>query len=149
MTVITRIKDLDLTALQRLRAESLAEGFRFLERLCEDWTSGANRFDSSGEVLILAVADGEVIGICGLNRNPYVHDERTGRVRRLYVLPAYRHSGVGQALIEAVIAHARPHFNLLRARTELAGDFFTTLGFRQENSEIDSTHVLKLTKVAY
>src|SRR5215470_17388898 len=96
MTTITRIADLDITALQQLRAESSQEGFRFMERLCEEWLSGANRFDAPGEALFLGFADGAVVGVCGLSRDPYAHDARTGRVRRLYVLPAHRRSGVGQ-----------------------------------------------------
>ena len=55
MTTITRITDLDTTSLQRLRVESLQEGFRFIERLCEEWASGANRFDAPGEALFIAV----------------------------------------------------------------------------------------------
>src|SRR5271156_3087694 len=120
MTAITRITDLDVTALQRLREESSREGYRFMERLCEEWVSGANRFNGPGEVLFLAVVDDQVVGVCGLNRDPYAHGARTGRVRRLYVLPTYRRSGIGQALLEAVIAHAHENFDLLRARTEAA-----------------------------
>lgn len=116
-----------------------------MERLCEEWASGANRFDAPGEVLFLAVTDGEVIGVCGLNRDPYAHDARTGRVRRLYVLPAYRRSGIGQALLEAVIAHAHDYFDLLRVRTEAADDFYHARGFRRDVSDSEATHVLVLT----
>jgi len=145
MTTISRITDLDVATLQRLRAESSQEGFRFMERLCEEWVSGANRFDAPGEALFLAVADGQVVGVCGLNRDPYTHDARTGRVRRLYVLPDHRHSGVGQALLEAVILHAHDHFDLLRVRTEGAGDFYTARGFRRDVLDTKATHVLELT----
>jgi GNAT superfamily N-acetyltransferase len=144
MIKITRITKLEVDALRGLREESSREGFRFIERLCEDWTSGANRFDAPGEALFLAVADGQVVGVCGLNRDPYARDPRTGRVRRLYVLPAHRGSGAGRALLEAVIAHARDHFDLLRVRTEAAGDFFTAHGFRRDASGTEATHVLGL-----
>src|SRR5262249_26871563 len=138
----------DITALQQLRAESSQEGFRFMERLCEEWLSGANRFDAPGEALFLGFADGAVVGVCGLSRDPYAHDARTGRVRRLYVLPAHRRSGVGQALLEAVIAHAHAHFDLLRVRTEAAGDFYTARGFRRDDSDREATHVLEFTSAA-
>lgn len=145
MTTITRITDLDIADLQRLRAESLREGFRFMERLCEEWASGANQFDRPGEALFLAVAYGQVVGVCGLNRDPYAHDPGTGRVRRLYVLPAHRRKGVGRALIEAIIAHGRSHFVLLRARTDAATDFYTACGFRPDASDSKGTHVLDFT----
>jgi GNAT superfamily N-acetyltransferase len=148
MTAITRITDLDVAALQRLRTESSREGFKFMERLCEEWASGANRFDAPGEVLFLAIADGQVVGVCGLNRDPYAQDARIGRVRRLYVLPTHRRSGVGQALLEAVIAYAHDHFDLLRLRTEAADDFYTAHGFRRDVSDSEATHVLELTNAA-
>ena len=106
MTSITKIKELELQALEGLRAESLQEGYRFIQRLCDEWISGANRFSAPGEALFLAIADGRVVGVCGLNCDPYRHDPRTGRVRRLYVSRAHRRSGVGRALLEAVVAYA-------------------------------------------
>jgi GNAT superfamily N-acetyltransferase len=144
MAEITKITDLDVAAMQALREESSREGFRFMKRLCEDWASGANRFDAAGEALFLAFADDQVVGVCGLNRDPYAHDRRTGRVRRLYVLPAHRRSGIGRALLEAVIAHARDHFDLLRVRTEAADAFYVARGFRRDHSAIEATHVLPL-----
>jgi len=81
-------------------------------------------------------------------RQPYTHDPRIGRVRRLYVLQAYRRSGVGRALLEAVVAYARDYFRLLRVRTEEAGEFYTTHGFRCIASEAETTHVLELTRAA-
>ena len=143
MTAITKIAELDTAVLQKLRAESLQEGFRFMDRLCEEWASGANRFDAPGEALFLAIDDGQVVGVCGLNRDPYGHDVRIGRVRRLYVLPSHRRSGVGRALLETVIAHARNYFDLLRVRTEAASDFYTAHGFRRDVSDAEATHVLE------
>lgn len=144
MNTIVRTTELDVEAVQVLRAESSREGFRFMERLCEEWVSGANRFDDAGEALFLALADGGVIGICGLNCDPYSPDARTGRVRRLYVLRAHRRGGVGRALLEAVIAHARKHFDRLRVRTDAADDFYNAHGFRRVASD-EATHVLEFT----
>lgn len=148
MTKIVRITDLELESLQALRAESSQEGFRFMKRLCDDWISGANRFSGSGEALFLAVAGSQVVGICGLNRDPYANDSRVGRVRRLYVLRAHRRIGVGRALLDVVITRARDHFNLLRVRTEAAGDFYTARGFRRDTSDAEASHVLELSNAA-
>ena len=148
MTAINKVTELDTAVLQQLCAESSQEGFRFMDRLREEWASGANRFDGTGEALFLAVKDGQVVGVCGLNRDPYAHDVRIGRVRRLYVLRSHRHGGVGRSLLEAVIAHAREHFDVLRVRTEAASDFYTARGFRRDMSDAEATHVLKLCRPA-
>jgi GNAT superfamily N-acetyltransferase len=147
MFEIVTTTDLRLEAMEPLRTESLQEGYKFMERLCGDWVSGANRFDNSGEALFLAVADSQVVGVCGLNRDPYAHDPRIGRIRRLYVLTAYRRHGVGRALVDAVVAHARGHFDLLRVRTEAADKFYTAHGFQREVSGAEATHILALKNV--
>ena len=147
MTTIIKVADLDLAVLQRLRAESLREGFKFIERLCQEWSSGANQFNACVEALFEAVAGGQVVGICGLNSDPYAHERRVGRVRRLYVLPAYRRVGVGRALLDAVIAHARGRFDLLRVRTDRADGFYAAYGFRRDISGTDATHILDLTSI--
>ena len=145
MATIVRVRDLKLDALKELRAQSSAEGFSFIERLCEEWASGANRFDAPGEALFLAVNDGQVVGVCGLNCDPYARNPLIGRVRRLYVSRANRHCGIGGALLEAVVACARGHFNLLRVRTEAADDFYTAQGFRRVASDAEVTRVLQLS----
>jgi len=148
MANIVRITDLKLDALRELRAESSQEGFSFIERLCKEWISGANRFNGPGEALFLAVSEGLVVGVCGVNCDPYAHDPLIGRVRRLYVSPAHRRSGIGRALLEAVVACARGHFRVLHVRTEVAGDFFTSLGFRRVDSSTNFTHVLELSGIS-
>jgi hypothetical protein len=55
-----------------MRAEALAEGFRHLERLAEDWASGAIRFDRPGEGLLAAQLAGALAGIGGLTIDPTV-----------------------------------------------------------------------------
>jgi GNAT superfamily N-acetyltransferase len=144
MPTITRIADLDDRQISGLRAESAREGFKFIERLCNDWASGANRFDACGEALFVAIDEGQVVGVCGLNRDPYAKEPRTGRVRRLYVSPAHRGIGVGSALLEAVITHAAAYFDLLRVRTDAAHAFYTSHGFQPTESDGDATHILKL-----
>ena len=53
--------------------------------------------------LLIAHADGKVAGCVGLRSL----DRRTGEMKRLYVRPAYRSSGVGRRLVEAAIQAAR------------------------------------------
>ena len=53
--------------------------------------------------LLLALEDGDPAGCVGVRRL----DERICEMKRLYVRPAFRASGLGRALAEAVIAEAR------------------------------------------
>src|SRR4029077_6614438 len=77
-------------ALAPLVAESERDGWQFVRRLADEWTSGANRFDKPDEALFIASVDSVIVGVCGLNADPYASDESVGRVRHLYVLRAYR-----------------------------------------------------------
>ncbi|WP_235918096.1 GNAT family N-acetyltransferase [Paenibacillus lutrae] len=62
---------LDLKELNELVTGSVREGFRHLTRLVEDYHAGANRFDQTGEALFLCRLENKIVGICGLNRDPY------------------------------------------------------------------------------
>ena len=128
--------------LSELLAASLEEGHLFVRRLIDDFESGLIRFDRPGEALFVARGDdGRVIGVCGLNLDPFANDPAVGRVRHLYVLPAHRHRGVGRALLETVIAAARPRFSHLHLRTHNphADALYRAAGFLPW-SEYDDRH---------
>ena len=139
--------DPDLGALV---AESEQAGLRFVRRLVEEWASGANRFDRPGEALFGAWVDGRLVGVCGLNADPYTSEARVGRVRHLYVLSSFRRRGVGRRLIAEVIRVARGPFDTLRLRTEnsSAAQLYEALGFRRADRATDCTHVLDLAPAA-
>jgi GNAT superfamily N-acetyltransferase len=142
---ITRLHDLPPDALADVLAESERTGHRFLSRLVEEWESGTNRFARHGEVLFAAVADGRVVGVCGLNADPYLPEPGVGRVRHLYVAAEYRRRGVGRQLVGAVVAAARDAFGVLRLRTESASAarFYEALGFQRCAGVPACTHTLK------
>jgi GNAT superfamily N-acetyltransferase len=144
---IIRLHDLPPDRLAKLVAESEQAGFRFVRRLVEDWESGANKFAHTGEALFAAVLAGRVIGVCGLNADPYLRDGRVGRVRHLYVATAFRRRGIGRLLVATVVDTARNAFELLRLRTESepAGRFYESLGFRRCDGPPDCTHTLERT----
>ena len=52
--MIERLQDLPSDALGALVAESEEAGVRFVRRLLDEWTRGANRFDRPGEALFAA-----------------------------------------------------------------------------------------------
>jgi GNAT superfamily N-acetyltransferase len=146
--VIERHTDLPSGALAALVDESERDGWRFVRRLAEEWVAGANRFDQPGEGLFLARTGGAVVGVCGLNVDPYTAESGVGRVRRLYVLRAYRRHGIGRRLVEAVVRAADGWFRFLRLRTGSpdAAGFYERLGFQPIADVPDCTHVLDLAE---
>jgi ribosomal protein S18 acetylase RimI-like enzyme len=141
---IVEIDGLNVDDLPALVEDSRREGFRFLQRLCDEYADGSNRFDQPGEALFGAFVDGQIVGVCGLNRDPYSGDARTGRVRRLYVAPEYRRTGVGRKLMEAVIERACEHFDRLVLRTDngAAAAFYEAMGFHAETAITNPTHFM-------
>ena len=141
---VNHLRDLPPDRLADLVAESEKAGFRFLRRLVEDWESGANRYTQPGEALFAAVLGDRIVGVCGLNRDPYRCDGRVGRVRHLYVAVALRRQGIGRSLVAMVVRSACDAFARLRLRTdsEPAARFYEVLGFRPCDDEADCTHTL-------
>jgi GNAT superfamily N-acetyltransferase len=146
---IEPISDLPLDQLRPLVAESLVQGFQLLRRLVDDWDAGTNRFALPGETLLVARGAGRIIGVCGLNVDPYADDPRIGRVRHLYVAADSRRAGIGRDLVGAIIAAARWSFDLVRLRTYDAGAarFYERLGFERCADRAESSHTLDLQPV--
>jgi GNAT superfamily N-acetyltransferase len=142
-TFIERLNEPSADRLGALLAESEQAGSRLVRRLVEEWASGANRFDRPGEVLFAVRVDGRLVGVCGLNVDPYSTEPRLGRVRHLYVLSAHRRRGIGRQLVAEVIAAARGRFDHLRlsTRNPVAARFYERLGFRSAEAA-HCTHVL-------
>jgi GNAT superfamily N-acetyltransferase len=144
--VLRRIDRLPPERFAELLAESEASGYRFLRRVADEWESGVNRFLRPGEALLAAEIDGRLVGVCGLNVDPFLDDPRVGRVRNVYVLSEHRRHGLGRRLVEAAIALARGHFDRLRLRGEDAGParLYESLGFRRCHGIPDCTHIMEL-----
>ena len=146
MASIERVNELAPGCLAALLAESGQAGSLIVRRLVDEWASGANRFDRSGEALFTARIEGRLVGVCGLNVDPYSAEPRLGRVRHLYVLSAYRRRGIGRQLVAEVIAAARGRFDHLRLSTgnPAAARFYERLGFRSAEAP-HCTHVLDVS----
>lgn len=143
---IERLNGAPADCLGAVIAESEQFGLRFVRRLAEEWTSGANRFDRPGEALFVAGIAGQTVGVCGLNVDPYTAALNVGRVRHLYVLSTYRRLGIGRYLVTEVMEAARGRFDRLRLRTAnpAAAELYERLGFRRCADVADCTHVLDL-----
>jgi len=144
-TSIERVSELAAGCLDALLAESEQAGSLIVRRLVDEWASGANRFDRSGEALFAARIEGRLVGVCGLNVDPYSAEPRLGRVRHLYVLSAYRRRGIGRRLVARVIATARGRFDRLRLSTgnPVAAQFYERMGFRSDEAA-HCTHVMSV-----
>jgi GNAT superfamily N-acetyltransferase len=92
-----------------MQAEARAEGYRFLDRLGSDWGSGAMRLDRPSEALLSAYSEGVLAAIGGITIDPIVPDAL--RMRRFYVRPAFRRTGIGGevalALLEGALQRVR------------------------------------------
>lgn len=133
--------DEDASGLDTLAAASVSEEYVFLRRLQSEWRSGDNRFNKPGEFLLGATATGRVVGICGVNQDPYTTDLSVARLRHLYVEPGYRNNRIGFRLVEACLGSARLNFRKIRLR--MARDdtekFYCALGFVPADSN-DASH---------
>jgi len=142
---IERVTDLAPGSLDALLAESEQAGSSIVRRLVDEWVSGANRFDRAGEALFAARIEGRLVGVCGLNVDPYSAEPRLGRVRHLYVLSAYRRRGIGRQLVARVIATARGHFDRLRLSSlnPEAAQLYQRMGFGSTEAA-HCTHVMSV-----
>jgi GNAT superfamily N-acetyltransferase len=133
-------------ALEPWVADGEAAGAGIVTRLVDEWMSGVNRFDGPGEALFGASIGGRLVGVCGLNVDPYAAQARTGRVRHLYVLSPFRGRGVGGCLVTAVIEAARGRFDSLRLRTAnpVAARLYERLGFRVCEGLAHCSHIMAL-----
>jgi GNAT superfamily N-acetyltransferase len=129
--------------LKTLQAEAVQQGFGFMDRLVSDWTDGTNTFNQPGECLLGAFADNRLVGIAGLNKDPYLARADVGRVRHLYVLNSFRRKGFGRALVDRLLSEARGVFGELRLRTDTEGAaaFYIRCGFCPA-SDATASHTL-------
>ncbi|WP_061706669.1 GNAT family N-acetyltransferase [Pseudenterobacter timonensis] len=126
-----------------LKAESFASEFNMLRRLEENWLRGENRFNAPGEKLLGAFLNGKLVGICGLNRDPFSEQPRAGRIRHLYISEKCRRMGIGKQLLAAVMADAGIWFDFLNTHAPATADaFYRKAGFIVVHGESRITHRL-------
>ncbi|KAF1018125.1 GNAT family N-acetyltransferase [Acinetobacter sp.] len=115
------------TQIQDLAIIAEKEGFQFIQRLVDEFHQGKNRFNRHGEFLLLAF-DGDKLVACGglniqmsedsdTNQKPETQ-HKIGRVRRFYVLPEYRKTGLGKRLLQELERKAKANFSALCLNSE-------------------------------
>ncbi len=134
---------LPLPGIDLLLSESRREGYDFFETLIEEWSSGTNRYDGAGEILVGCFDRDQLVAVGGLNRDPFAGLPEVGRIRRVYVLSAWRNRGVGRALVSHLIDEARKSFRCVRLRAENAdaARLYERMGFSPIPNP-DATHIL-------
>jgi GNAT superfamily N-acetyltransferase len=124
-----------------------AEGVRNMALLAEQWASGIQRFEEPG-ALFAAFMDGDLAGVGGVTPQAGLA-EPAMRMRRLYVAPAFRRAGVGQALAGAMIQQGLQAARLLTANARASASasaaapmFWEAMGFERAPAE-GHTHQLR------
>ncbi len=143
---IARFTHVNKEVIEPVLESSLSEGYGFVQKLLDEYLSGVNCFDQHGATLLGVWDSGALIGIGGVHPDTYLNQPEIGRIRHVYVLPAYRRSGVGRQLMQALITHARQSYHVLTLRTLTPhGDaFYKSLGFSDTPRYEQATHWLEL-----
>jgi GNAT superfamily N-acetyltransferase len=127
-----------------IRAEARAEGYQFLDRLANDWASGAVRFDRPGEVLLAAYSEGVLTAIGGITIDPIVPEAL--RMRRFYVRPAFRRTGIGREIALALLEGALQRVRVVTLNAaEKSVPFWEALGFVPQARD-GHTHIWRETE---
>ncbi|PFE01048.1 N-acetyltransferase [Bacillus cereus] len=144
---VREIQDIFYNDLTHLVQESKQDGFRFLERLVNDYKIGINTFDKPGESLYGVFNKKNVlVGIGGLNIDSSLKGQEVGRLRRFYIAKDNRRNGLGKLLLNTIICVARRHYKILvlYTDTEQADKFYISTGFLKSDTYPHATHYLNL-----
>ncbi len=141
---IERVTVLSDEALQPLVDDCVLNGHNMVRRLVQEWGNAVNQFHLPGEALFIAKADDPIVGVCGLNVDPFADNGHVGRVRRLYVHHQYRRLGIGRALVQTVIEAAQGRFHALHVRTyePAAVALYEAMGFTPVTDIDRCTHMI-------
>lgn len=132
--------------LDSLVKQSKEDGFRFVERLINDYKIGSNTFNHFGEGLFgVFNEEGVIVAIGGLNKDPFSNEQYIGRLRRFYVDKEYRRNGVGSLLVKKIIEEAKRYYKILvlHTDTEQADKFYSSIGFTKGNLYPHSSHFME------
>jgi len=91
-----------------------------------------------------------LVAIGGLNQDPSDGRRGIGRIRRVYVRPAWRNQGIGQALVHTLVENGRTSFSALHLRTDnpAAARLYERIGFTRSSLALNATHVLDFGSTA-
>jgi RimJ/RimL family protein N-acetyltransferase len=133
-----------ISSLKELAEEATRAGDNFVQKTIEEWENGKNTFSKPGEKLWLISIENEIVAMGGLNRDPYIDNDKVGRVRHVYVSKKYRGQGLSKVLLKLIIDEAKKHFKILRLSTHnpIAASLYESFGF-EKNDTYKATHIIK------
>jgi len=92
-----------------------------------------------------AFTDAQLVGVTGFARAPHVKQRHKGYLWGMYVRPKARGMGVGAALLEVVIDHARTKVSLIQlsvaAPNDIARRLYERHGFQRYGTEPDALRI--------
>lgn len=143
---IQKVDQLHMEEIKHLIDECTLEGFAFMKKLQDEYVTGHNCFDKRGEALYIVRIDDDIVGICGLNQDPYENKPTIGRVRHLYVAREYRKLGIARTLVAQIIQEAKEYYLELTLRTNnpAADRLYRSIGFSTHSKYESVTHILSL-----
>jgi multimeric flavodoxin WrbA/GNAT superfamily N-acetyltransferase len=142
--MIERVTNIEEIDIEELLSESESFGYQYLTKMINQWRTGENRFSKPNELLIVYKNAEKVIGIGGINEEPYLKKRDFGRLRDVYVLSQYRRSNIGTQIVEHLIEFGRKHFKTITLRVPEnieASPFYESLGFLKTGEIETVTHV--------
>ncbi|MGG0124556.1 GNAT family N-acetyltransferase [Bacillus paranthracis] len=139
---IKQIENLMKYEFKYLVQESKEEGFNFLKKLINEYENKLNTFNKTGECLYGIFQGEKLIGIGGLNKDPYTENNKIGRLRRFYISKDYRRIGLGKSLLNKLLSHAEKNFKVVVLHTDTKqGDaFYSANGFVKGQVYKGSSH---------
>jgi ribosomal protein S18 acetylase RimI-like enzyme len=132
--MIKEITDIHTVDLSGLLEESRRNHQRMIVKLIEQWESGENDFGKENEKYWGYFSEDRLIGVGGVNEDPYLKKNIYGRMRHLWVLEAFRRRGIGKALVVQAIEFSKNHYETMTLRTPKDGSadlFYEKLGFER------------------
>ncbi|MCZ6643720.1 MAG: GNAT family N-acetyltransferase [Gammaproteobacteria bacterium] len=117
--------------IRNLAAIAEADGHRNINTLISEFEAGVNCFDKPGEALFGAYNGTTIVGIGGVNIDPFENLAVVARVRRVFVAPAVRRRGVASVLMDEIERIARGHFSKVQLYTTsaTASHFYIARGY--------------------
>ncbi len=145
VVVIARVVETLPDGFDVILQAAASEGVRNMAMLAAQWASGEQRFEDPG-ALFAALVDGDLAGVGGVTVERGA-GEPAMRMRRLYVLPAFRRFGIGRRLAGAMMQQgfqAAPLLTLNAAASDAAAPFWEAMGFERTDRPAGATHALRL-----
>jgi GNAT superfamily N-acetyltransferase len=131
--------------ISALRDEAMAEGYRFVDGLIEEWDAGRYHDGDERSALFAVFRDGALAAVGAVTPDPYDPAPDLLRIRHVYVRPGDRRGGVGRLLAGALVQQGlalAPRLSLNAADSGAAA-FWEAAGFRPDGGGTRRSHLLE------